>query len=140
MFGTVVGKYSQHLLARHGSGLAGEMGAAAEFVKSKPKDSRPLLALGDLPSSFLAERLNQLTTSPISDDEYTGEMWRLEDLYGCKEPRGLSINDEFEDRGYELTEKAWEEEKTWSGYYVRAILDNQDLSAVEFKSTWNSLS
>jgi hypothetical protein len=40
------------------------MRAAAEFVlKSKPKDSQPLLVLGDLPLSFLNERLNHLTAN-----------------------------------------------------------------------------
>jgi hypothetical protein len=104
IFEWVKERCAQYLLARHGPGPAGEMRAAAEFVlKSKPKDSQPLLVLGDLPSSFLKERLNHLTTSdPISDDGYTAEMWQLEDLYGCKASRALSINDEFEDWGYEL--------------------------------------
>jgi hypothetical protein len=46
--GTVKDRCAQYLLARHGPGPAGEMRAAAEFVlKSKPKDSQPLLVLAD---------------------------------------------------------------------------------------------
>jgi hypothetical protein len=58
------------------------MRAAAEFVKSKPKDSQPLLVLRDLPSSFLNERLNHPTTSDPISDGYTAEIWQLKDLYG----------------------------------------------------------
>jgi hypothetical protein len=41
------------------------------------------------------------------------------------------INDEFEDRGYELMEQAWKEEDIWAVYFVRALFDNQDLIALE---------
>jgi hypothetical protein len=53
--GAVKERCAQYLLARHGPGPAGEMRAAAELMKSKPKDSQPLLVLGDLPSSFLKD-------------------------------------------------------------------------------------
>jgi hypothetical protein len=55
IFEWVKERCAQYLLARHGPGPAGEMRAAAELMKSKPKDSQPLLVLGDLPSSFLKD-------------------------------------------------------------------------------------
>jgi hypothetical protein len=55
IFEWVKDRYAQYLLVRHGPGPAGEMRAAAELMKSKPKDSQPLLVLGDLPSSFLKD-------------------------------------------------------------------------------------
>jgi hypothetical protein len=60
-------------------------------------------------------------------------MWQLEDLYGCKASRALTINDDFEDRGYELMEQAWKEEDIYlGGLFGSSILRQpQDLIALE---------
>jgi hypothetical protein len=60
-------------------------------------------------------------------------MWHLEDLYGCNASRALNIKDEFEDRGYELMEKAWKEEFIYlGGLFCSSILRQpQDLIALE---------